>query len=101
MMNKLSLQQLSTEDIVKEKKERLEAIREYNNAVSSQRANAINKVAADTSKHEPFVNKSFYIVMVKTNERTSERAPIDKFFPRLSCPTPGYNQDVFKYHPIL
>lgn len=102
-MSKFSINQLKTEQAVADlqhQREVKENIREYTAAQSEQRWQAINKVAAETSRVEPFVNKPFYVVMVKTNERTEERKPIDKFFPRLSCPTPGYNQDVFKYHPI-
>lgn len=85
---------------IKHQQEVKDNIREYTAAQGEQRWQAINKVAADTAKVEPFTNKTFYVVMVKTNERNEERRPIDKFFPRLSCPTPGYNQDVFKYHPV-
>lgn len=87
----------SPEDIQEAKLAREEAIF-MSNAMSEQRMASLYNVANETRKNLYYTNIDFYIVLVPTHERTAEMKPEDFVFVRRSCPTPGYNQNVFKFH---
>jgi hypothetical protein len=87
----------SPEDIYETKLAREEALY-ISNTMSEPRMASLYNVAAETRKQPFFTNTDFYIVLVPTHERTAEMKPEDFIFVRRSCPTPGYNQNVFKYH---
>lgn len=48
----------------------------------------------DTTKYK---DKNFYLVLIK-RFNPAKNKPESIIIPRLSCPTPVYKQDVFKYH---
>lgn len=87
----------SPEDIYEAKLAREETLY-MSNAMSEGRLNSLYSVANETRKQPYYTNIDFYIVLVPTHERTAEMKPEDFVFVRRSCPTPGYNQNVFKYH---
>lgn len=72
-------------------------VEEENRLTSEKTLNSIYQVAQLTATKDFFLNRDFYLVLVKTNDMTSKE-PLDNVFVRRSCPTPGYNQNVFKYH---
>ncbi len=80
-----------------DRKELLENLAEYKERMAAGRQQFLRESGAEAMTREPYCNKDIYLVLVKTNERDELRRPLDRIFVRLSCPTPGYNQDVFKY----
>jgi hypothetical protein len=76
------------------KEEMLELSRLWGEA----RMKFVHHLGQTASKEDYFLNHDFYIVLVPTNERTPEGLPKDLPLVRRSCPTPGYNQNVWKYH---
>ena len=89
---------LQTPETAKEAKIRQEELRYLSNSMGHDRMNKLYSVAQETAKQDYYLNIDFYIVLVPTNERTAQMDPTDFYFVRRSCPTPGYNQNVFKYH---
>lgn len=97
-------------------KQTLEELKELNAALQGSRMEKLNKIAQEAQKVDPYTNKDLYIVFVPSNKRVqldvnnmigktatqlnaeNENLPEDFYFVRLSCPSPGYNQNVFKYH---
>lgn len=65
----------------------------------SMRSNFIKNFeeAQNTGKKE-FSPRDFYIVVLTQRERLMDNVFRNKFFTRLSCPTPQYDQVVYKYH---
>lgn len=53
--------------------------------------------AQNTGKKE-FSPRDFYIVVLTQRERLMDNVFRNKFFTRLSCPTPEYDQVVYKYY---
>lgn len=45
-----------------------------------------------------FSPQDFYIIVLTQRERLMDNVFRNKFFPRLSCPTPQYDQVVYKYY---
>ena len=43
-------------------------------------------------------NENFYIVVITKRERLMDRVLRNYFIPRQSCPTPQYDEAVYKYH---
>jgi len=89
---------LQTPETIQEAKLRQEELRYISNTMGNDRMRKLHAVAAETAKQDYYTNIDFYLVLVPTNERTAEMEPEDFYFVRRSCPTPGYNQNVFKYH---
>jgi hypothetical protein len=71
---------------------------QFASMASEFRMRYIHETGQIAVKRDPYTNKDIYIVLVPTNQRTKEMLPMDNVFIRLSCPTPGYNQNVFKYY---
>ena len=82
----------------RDRKELLEVLDDIKETEEQRRLNHLYSVAQEAHKRIPYDRNDFYLVLVKTNERDELGKPIDRVFVRLSCPTPGYNMDVFKYH---
>jgi len=54
-------------------------------------------ITLDNNKKK-FPNSDFYIVVLIKRERLMSNVIRNYFFARLSCPTPNYDQIVYKYH---
>ena len=72
-------------------------IRAYTEAMSSMIQNIIEDTATQSSRHDLYRNRDFYIVLVKNVDKVLGQ-PKFQCWARRSCPTPVYKQDVFKYH---
>lgn len=96
----MNIKDLQSPDLIKEERLRQEELREMSAALSEQRQKKLYSVAQETAKQEYFANIDFYIVAVWSFSREFAYGvqPEDFFFVRRSCPTPAYNQNVFKYH---
>jgi hypothetical protein len=92
--SKEALIQEFTAEKIKLKKE----IQEENELLGPQRIKKLHEVAQVTMKKEYFLGRDFYMVLVITNETTPDKKPRDDILLRRTPPTPGYNQNVFKYH---
>jgi hypothetical protein len=57
----------------------------------------VYETIAKTIKKDSYLNKDFYIETRTKTERLTN-APETWIFARHSCPSAGYEQDVFKYH---
>ncbi len=66
-------------------------------SLDEHRLNRLHAEAQTKSKLDYFLNRDFYLVLTMTNDPTTKE-PKDFVIARRSCPTPGYNQNVFKYH---
>lgn len=86
------------EQDVRDRKELEETLRDRAESMAPERLKNLQDTAYDASKRVPYEGNDFYLVLVKTNQQDALRKPLDRIFARLSCPSPGYNQDVFKYH---
>ncbi len=71
--------------------------REYARSRGKDLWATIKEVADKSSKNELYLNRDFYIVVIHNIERMGGVAR-DRTFSRRSCPTPTYNQSVFKYN---
>lgn len=72
-------------------------VQEYSQEMGSQILKTIYETAMQ-DKHLPqYYNKDFYVVLVKTLDKMLGQ-PKFQTWTRISCPTPVYKQDVFKYH---
>ncbi len=89
---------LQSPETTQEAKLRQEELRYLSNSMGDDRMKKLYAVAQETARQDYFLNVDFYIVLVPTNERTAQMDPADFYFVRRSCPTPAYNQNVFKYH---
>lgn len=89
---------LLSRETLRETKLRKEEVLYQSNLMADDRMRKLYAVAQETAKQEYYYNIDFYIVLVPTHERTAQMDPADFFFVRRSCPTPAYNQNVFKYH---
>lgn len=91
---------LQSPDVKREQRLREEELREMSASFSEQRQKALYTIAKETAQQDYFSNIDFYIVAVWSFSRefTYGQKPEDFFFVRRSCPTPAYNQNVFKYH---
>lgn len=72
-------------------------VREYTNAMAPLIQQTLCDTAQQASNHDLYLNKDFYIVLVKNVDRVLGQPKI-QCWARRSCPTPVYKQDVFKYH---
>lgn len=72
-------------------------VREYTRAMEPLLIQSLEDTAVQTSNHPKYRNKNFYIVLVKNVDRILGQ-PKFQFWSRISCPTPVYKQDVWKYH---
>lgn len=52
----------------------------------------------DSGKKDPKIEKDFFIVALTKAERVMKNVFRNMFFYRQSCPTPQYDQSVWKYH---
>jgi len=95
-INKLSA--LYAIESKKEYEQKLEEIKAINAQQSQVRFKALNDTAQEATKRPPYDNRDFYLVLVMTNDPGQDNKPVDRIFVRLSCPTPAYNQVVYKYH---
>lgn len=71
----------------------------YSESMGSEIMNSLYDTALQARKSPIYHNKNFYIVLVKNVDRMLGQ-PKFQYFARLSCPTPVYKQDVWKYHHI-
>jgi hypothetical protein len=94
----MNISLLESPETANEAKLRQEELRYLSNSMGEDRMRKLYSVAHETAKQEYFLNVDFFIVLVPTNERTAQMDPEDFYFVRRSCPTPAYNQNVFKYH---
>jgi hypothetical protein len=98
-MIKKSIQQQEFAELeLKQRNELLEVIDDVKASQNERRLKHLYDTAQAAMKIPPYCNKNIYLVLVKTNSRDENMEPEDRIFVRLSCPTPGYNMDVFKYH---
>jgi hypothetical protein len=51
----------------------------------------------DCATREPLMG-DFYVVVITKKEKLLQNVLRNQFFTTISCPTPDYNQSVFKYH---
>jgi hypothetical protein len=72
-------------------------VRAYTEVMAPMILETIQNTAYQASKHDLYVNRDFYIVLVKNVDRVLGQ-PKFQCWARRSCPTPVYKQDVFKYH---
>ena len=69
----------------------------YSEAMAPQILNELANIVDEARQsHWVYQEKDFYVVMIKTINRLTMQ-PHFKYFTRLSCPTPVYNQDVWKF----
>lgn len=96
----MNTKHLLSPDVVRAERLRKEELKEISEAMGPQRQQKLYSIAKETAKQEYFSNRDFYIVAVWSFSRdfAPGQVPEDFFFVRRSCPTPGYNQNVFKYH---
>jgi hypothetical protein len=87
-------------EINSEKTKLKREVSEENEAIGPSRLKNLHEVIRTTKSKEYYYNRNFYLVLVLTNEKTPGNLPVDHIFTRRSCPSPGYNQNVFKYHHI-
>ena len=72
----------------------------YSDAMSKEIMDSLYDTALEASKSPQYYNKDFYIVLVKNVDRMLGQ-PKFQYFARLSCPTPIYKQDVWKYYHVM
>lgn len=96
----MNLKQLRSPDVARAEKLRKEELYDISEGMGPKRQQKLYSIAKETAKQEYFYNIDFYIVAVWSFSRDFKygEVPEDFFFVRRSCPTPGYNQNVFKYH---
>lgn len=82
----------------KEYKSVLDDIRDHTRVSSEARMANLYDTAKEATQRDPYAGRNFYLVLVITNDPGNYNKPVDRIFVRLSCPTPGYNQVVYKYH---
>ena len=86
-------------EFIEERRKLLKDIQLENEALSPRRWSEMNLRAYEASKEEYFLHRDFYLVYICTNETTPDKTPRPPMvICRRSCPSPGYNQNVFKYH---
>ena len=75
--------------------------------IELQRAVHEGNSSEDSFEHQVFLalqkgrasfDKDFYVVVLFKKERLLHNVVRQYFFPRISCPTPEYDQVVYKYH---
>lgn len=74
-------------------------VREYTNEMALAILAEIHQTIELAKKQPNYQNKNFYIVLVKNVDRVLGQ-PKFQTLARISCPTPVYKQDVFKYHHV-
>lgn len=74
-------------------------VREYSNIMAQARWQEVQERAAHDSKLPYYEGKDFYVVLALRKEPIGNQ-PQALVWTRLSCPTPTYNQNVFKYHHV-
>lgn len=84
----------------RDRKELISSLRDLADAQSAGIQQKLHEIIGEAVKEDYFLNRSFYIMMVQTNSRDELKTPENKFFVRRSCPSPGYNQHVYKYHHV-
>ncbi len=72
-------------------------VAEYTRLMSKIKWEELNERAAHDAKLPYYENKDFYVVLALRKEHIGNN-PQFIIWTRLSCPTPTYNQNVFKYH---
>ena len=72
-------------------------VREYTNEMVPIILQAMHEAVAKALTSPLYHHKNFYIVLVKNVDRLLGQ-PKFQVWARVSCPTPVYKQDVFKYH---
>jgi len=72
-------------------------VREYSLEWGKQLHRKIWETIDAAKEHAAYKNRNFYIVLIKNRDVFNEKAK-DAIHVRVSCPTPVYKQDVFKYH---
>jgi hypothetical protein len=98
----------SPEDIYEAKLIKEETL-EISRQMSETRLKKLYALTHEARKKDYFSNINFYIVLVPSQKYTAVQIPgqklpemimepEDKVFFRRSCPTPAYNQNVWKYH---
>lgn len=70
---------------------------EYRRSLEPEIIANLQNTAREASQNDLYKNRNFYVVMLTKKERLGE-VPRTLFLARLSCPTPIYNQSVWKYH---
>ncbi len=71
--------------------------REYTTLKARDLWKDVQEVAYKSRTHTLYANRDFYVVIVHNLEQVGQVAR-DRVFARRSCPTPTYNQSVFKSH---
>lgn len=72
-------------------------VREYTQAMTPLLIDSLQDTVVNSMKYPKYHNKDFYVVLVKNVDRILGQ-PKFQFWSRVSCPTPVYKQDVWKYH---
>jgi len=57
-----------------------------------------NEVIKCINAHLKILSGDFFVVVIRKRERILENVYRNYFFARKSCPTPTYDQTVYKYH---
>jgi hypothetical protein len=75
-----------------------DAHQEYRKVMFRDFEEKIHECAINAKDQDLYKNKDFYVVVLFKVDRLLHNSVTPYFFARRSCPTPVYNQIVFKYH---
>jgi hypothetical protein len=64
----------------------------------SMQENYINELIECVNKHRKDYTSNFFIVVITKREKLMRNVLRNYFFPRTSCPTPDYDQAVYRYN---
>jgi len=81
--------------------ELLQKTQETHNAIDLEREmqkEYLQELIACITNWRSKFNKDFFVVVITKNEKLMPNVFRNYFIPRFSCPTPDYDQSVFKYH---
>jgi len=90
MTNKISIKHLQAMGLDDD-------VREYSKEWGKELWTNLIQASQMLKKTQKYSGRNFYMVLVK-RFNPSKNQPESIIMPRISCPTPVYKQDVFKYH---
>lgn len=73
-------------------------VREYSREQAKEIIRQVALTTKEATAFDIYKNKDFYVVCLQSEERMLMKTPLYKYFARLSCPTPIFQQSVWKYH---
>lgn len=96
METRPTIGQISTELIQKQPDNIVTPIEQMRESLSDYDKNLWE--AADRGKKELLTQGDFFLVVITKKERLMTNVLRNYFYPRITCPTPDYDQAVYIYH---